>query len=61
MKLVLSFYMILLIRGIKMEFNKIMNELIKKESIVIRKDNISSTVEKIINILKKEKEQDNSY
>ncbi|WP_279284855.1 hypothetical protein [Clostridium sporogenes] len=44
-----------------MEFNKIMNELIKKESIVIRKDNISSTVEKIINILKKEKEQDNSY
>ncbi|NCI18552.1 hypothetical protein EXM36_16820 [Clostridium botulinum] len=45
----------------KMEFNLIISELMKKESIVIRNTDMCDTVEKIINILKKEKEQDNSY
>ncbi|NFF11938.1 hypothetical protein EXN50_05795 [Clostridium botulinum] len=45
----------------KMEFNLIISELMKKESIVIKNTDMCDTVEKIINILKKEKEQDNSY
>ncbi|AJE11191.1 hypothetical protein [Clostridium botulinum] len=44
-----------------MEFNLIISELMKKESIIIRNTDMCDTVEKIINILKKEKEQDNSY
>lgn len=44
-----------------MEFNLIISELMKKESIVIKNTDMCDTVEKIINILKKEKEQDNSY
>ncbi|NEZ91820.1 hypothetical protein EXM69_07635 [Clostridium botulinum] len=45
----------------KMEFNLIISELMEKESIIIRNTDMCDTVEKIINILKKEKEQDNSY
>lgn len=44
-----------------MKLNAIINELMKKEKIIIESDDMDYTINQIIDMLKKEKERNNFY